>query len=164
MTRTQAFFILLGAVNSDLSFLADVANQERIREYDYGPGAGGALELYLLRKNFPLLVAKYRGSYINVSNGSIYNNDTADIGLESSHGVQQAYAQAGDSDREGLRDRGGRVAVLPPQPLRLRRQRRAARDRHRAPHDHPAQPGSAGVPDLELQPLGRATRGPRCRG
>ena len=90
MTRTQAFFILLGAVNSDLSFLADVANQERIREYDYGPGAGGSLELYLLRKNFPLLVARYRGSYINVSNGSIYNNDTADIGLESSHGIQQA--------------------------------------------------------------------------
>jgi hypothetical protein len=90
MARTQAFFILLGAVNSDLSFLADVANQERIREYDYGPGAGGALELYLLRKNFPLLVAKYRGSYLNVSNGSIYNTDTKDIGLDSSHGVQQA--------------------------------------------------------------------------
>ena len=37
----QAFFIMLGAVNSNYSFLADVANQERIREYDYGPGAGG---------------------------------------------------------------------------------------------------------------------------
>jgi len=55
MTRTQAFFILLGAVNSELSFLADVANQERIREYDYGPGAGASFELYLLRKSFPLL-------------------------------------------------------------------------------------------------------------
>jgi len=89
MTRTQAYFILLGAVNSNLSFLADVANQERIREYDYGPGAGASLELYLLRKNFPLLTAKYRGNYINVSNGSVYNNDTADIGLDSSHGIQQ---------------------------------------------------------------------------
>ncbi len=89
MTRAQAYFILLGAVNSNLSFLADVANQERIREYDYGPGAGASLELYLLRKNFPLLVARYRGNYIDVSNGSIYNNDTADIGLDSSHGIQQ---------------------------------------------------------------------------
>jgi hypothetical protein len=89
MARTQAFFILLGAVNSDLSFLADVANQERIREYDYGPGAGGSLELYLLRKGFPLLTARYRGSYIDVSNGSVYNNDTKEIGLDSSHGVQQ---------------------------------------------------------------------------
>ena len=36
-----------------------------------------------------MLVARYRGSYINVSNGSIYNNDTADIGLDATHGVQQ---------------------------------------------------------------------------
>jgi opacity protein-like surface antigen len=93
MARTQAFFIILGAVNSDLSFLADVAEQERIREYDYGPGAGGSLELYLLRKNFPLLVARYRGSYIDVSNGSVYNNDTADIGLSSTHGIQQAQVK-----------------------------------------------------------------------
>ena len=89
MTRAQAYFIILGAVNSNLSFLADVANQERIREYDYGPGAGASLELYLLRKNFPWLTLRYRGSYIDVSNGSIYNNDTADIGLNSSHGIQQ---------------------------------------------------------------------------
>jgi hypothetical protein len=89
VTRAQAFFILLGAVNSNLSFLADVAEQERIREYDYGPGAGASAELYLQRKNFPVLVARYRGSYIDVSNGSIYNNDTADIGLNSTHGIQQ---------------------------------------------------------------------------
>ena len=89
LTRAQAFFVLLGAVNSNLSFLADVANQERIREYDYGPGAGVSLEFYLMRKNRPLFVGRYRGTYIDVSNGSIYNNDTADIGLDSSHGVQQ---------------------------------------------------------------------------
>jgi hypothetical protein len=88
-TRAQAFFILLGAVNSNLSFLADVANQERIREYDYGPGAGVSAELYLTRKHHPVLVARYRASYIDVSNGSIYNNDTAEIGLNSTHGVQQ---------------------------------------------------------------------------
>ena len=89
LTRAQAFFILLGAVNSNLSFLADVANQERIREYDYGPGAGAAAEFYLLRKNFPIFTGRYRGSYIDVSNGSVYNNDTADIGLNSTHGIQQ---------------------------------------------------------------------------
>jgi hypothetical protein len=89
LTRAQAFAILLGAVNSNLSFLADVANQERIREYDYGPGAGVALEFYLMRKNRPLFVARYRGSYVDVSNGSIYNNDTKDIGLNSTHGIQQ---------------------------------------------------------------------------
>ncbi len=87
--RVQAYFILLGAVNSELSFLADVANQERFREYDYGPGAGASLELYLLRKRRPLLVGRYRYSYIDVSNGSIYNNDTAELGLSSNHNVHQ---------------------------------------------------------------------------
>ena len=89
VSRTQAYFILLGAVNSELSKLADVANQERFREYDYGPGAGASLELYLLRKSRPLLVGRYRYSYISVSNGSIYNNDTKDIGLNSNHNIHQ---------------------------------------------------------------------------
>ncbi len=89
LTRAQAFFVLLGGVNSNLSFLADVANQERIREYDYGPGAGASFEFYLLRKNRPLLTGRYRGTYLDVSNGSIYNDDTADIGLDATHGVQQ---------------------------------------------------------------------------
>ena len=59
------------------AFVADVANQERIREYDYGPGVGGAVELYLQRKNLPLVTARYRYSYVDVSNGSIYNGETA---------------------------------------------------------------------------------------
>ena len=152
LTRAQAFFILLGAVNSNLSFLADVANQERIREYDYGPGAGVAAELYLLRKQLPLLTARYRGSYIDVSNGSIYNNDTADIGLNSTHGSAAAPGQARDPALQGPRDRRGRLDVLPPQPLRLRGQRRPARDRRRPPDDHPAQPRSPRLPGLELFP------------
>jgi len=92
MTRVQAFAILLGAVNSDYSSLAEVANQERYREYDYGPGVGGAVELYLQRKNMPLVTARYRYSYLNVSNGSLYSGETASgaqIGLESTHDVHQ---------------------------------------------------------------------------
>ena len=90
--RVQAYGILLGGVNSDYSQLADVANQERIREYDYGPGLGGAVELYLQRKNLPLLTARYRYSYLNVPNGSIYTGETASgaaIGLDSDHDVHQ---------------------------------------------------------------------------
>jgi hypothetical protein len=92
MTRVQAYAILLGAVNSDYSSLAEVANQERYREYDYGPGLGGAIELYLQRKHLPLLTARYRYSYIDVSNGSLYNGKTASgaqVGLESTHDVHQ---------------------------------------------------------------------------
>jgi Domain of unknown function (DUF3943) len=88
LTRLQAYFILLGAVNADYSFLADVADRERYREYDYGPGAGGAVEAYLQRKNRPLVTARYRFSYIDVSNGSLYNGDNA--GLGANHTVQQA--------------------------------------------------------------------------
>jgi hypothetical protein len=87
--RTQAYFILLGAVNSELSVLADVANQERIREYDYGPGVGGSVELYLMRKFRPLLTARYRYSHISVSNGSIYNSEDGGAGLDSNHNIQQ---------------------------------------------------------------------------
>jgi hypothetical protein len=91
-TRLQAYAILLGAVNSDYSSLAEVANQERYREYDYGPGLGGAVEAYLQRKNVPLVTARYRYSYISVSNGSIYNGETesgAQVGLESTHDIHQ---------------------------------------------------------------------------
>jgi hypothetical protein len=87
--RTQAYFILLGAVNSELSFIADVANQERIREYDYGPGVGGSVELYLMRKYRPLLVGRYRYSHVSVSNGSIYNSDDTSAGLDSNHNIHQ---------------------------------------------------------------------------
>jgi uncharacterized protein DUF3943 len=88
VSRVQAYFILLGAVNADYSFLANVADRERFREYDYGPGAGAAVELYLQRKNRPLLTARYRASYIDVSNGSLYAGDNA--GLGANHAVQQA--------------------------------------------------------------------------
>jgi opacity protein-like surface antigen len=87
--RTQAYFILLGAVNSELSVLADVAEQERIREYDYGPGVGGSVELYLMRKYRPLLAGRYRYSHISVSNGSIYNSEDGGAGLDSNHNIHQ---------------------------------------------------------------------------
>ena len=89
VSRTQAYFILLGAVNSKLALLADVAEQERIREYDYGPGAGASVELYLLRKHRPLLVGRYRYSYISVSNGSVYNSEDGGKGLDSNHNIHQ---------------------------------------------------------------------------
>jgi hypothetical protein len=89
-SRLQLYGILLGAVNSELSVLADVPDQERIREYDYGPGVGASLEVFLLRNGRPLLTGRYRYSYIDVSNGSIYNQDDQDKGLNANHNIQQA--------------------------------------------------------------------------
>jgi hypothetical protein len=91
-SRLQGYAILLGAVNSDYAFLADVADQERYREYDYGPGVGGSWELYLRRKGRSFLSARYRYSYINVTNGSIYNDSANNLGLNADHGIQQAGA------------------------------------------------------------------------
>jgi hypothetical protein len=91
LTRLQAFGIILGAVKADYSFLADVAEQERLREYDYGPGVGTSIEGYLQRKNLPLLTARYRYSYISVSNGSTYSG--ANLGLGANHNVQQAQVK-----------------------------------------------------------------------
>jgi hypothetical protein len=90
LTRVQAYAILLGAVNSDYAFLADVADRERYREYDYGPGVGTSVELYLQRKDQPLVTARYRYSYISVSNGSIYNRPDRGLGLDAAHHIQQA--------------------------------------------------------------------------
>jgi uncharacterized protein DUF3943 len=87
-SRLQAFFILLGATKADYSFLADVAERERLREYDYGPGAGTSIELYLQRNRLAFLTGRYRYSYIDVSNGSTYSGPN--LGLGSSHNVHQA--------------------------------------------------------------------------
>jgi hypothetical protein len=89
LSRVQLYGILLGAVNSDYAFLADVADRERFREYDYGPGVGGAVELYLQRKNRPLVTARYRYSYIDVRNGSVYNSPDRGLGLDAAHNIHQ---------------------------------------------------------------------------
>ena len=155
ITRAQAFVILLGAVNSDFSFLADVANQERIREYDYGPGAGGAVELYLQRKNLPLLVARYRGSYIDVSNGSIYNSD--DGRHRPRLDPRRPAAPAEARDPVGRASRSARTARC--SSAAATTTSRAATSRpssaSRPPDDHPAQPRSPRLPGLELFPLVR---------
>ena len=75
---------ILAAVNSDYAFLADVANQERFREYDYGPGLGTGLEVALDRSQNRLLGLYYRLHWINVSNGSIYNKPDEDGSGEGS--------------------------------------------------------------------------------
>ncbi len=87
----QVYGILLGAVNSDYSFLADVAEQERLREYDYGPGAGASWDMFLLRKGVALANLRYRYNYISVSNGSTYNGDN--VGLAAKHNLHQFQAK-----------------------------------------------------------------------
>jgi hypothetical protein len=85
----QAYGIILGAVNSDYSWLAEVANQERYREYDYGPGVGASWDLILVRNGSPLANVRY--NYLSVVNGSVYSGDLN--GLSAEHNLHQIQAK-----------------------------------------------------------------------
>jgi len=87
-TRLDGEVILLGAVNSEYSQLADVANPERLREYDYGPGLGTTARADLLISGRPLLSALYRFTWISVTNGSVYEKGS--YGLDANHYLQSA--------------------------------------------------------------------------
>jgi len=83
-TRLDILATILGAVNSDYSdSLAVVAEQERFREYDYGPGAGARVDFKVSHNHWPILTAGYRMHFIYVKNGSIFEGDKA--GLNARH-------------------------------------------------------------------------------
>jgi hypothetical protein len=85
-TRLDADGILLAGINSEYAHLADVANPERLREYDYGPGLGASAAVNLTLSGRPLLSALYRFAWISVTNGSVYNKDG--IGSDADHYIQ----------------------------------------------------------------------------
>jgi hypothetical protein len=87
-TRVDAIGLLLGGVNSDYSWLADVADQERIREYDYGPGLGAMARATLGLSGHPLLVAFYRYQHMDVSNGSVFHGPQ--VGADADHDLHAA--------------------------------------------------------------------------
>jgi len=90
--RLDGTIAILAAVNADYSFLADVADRERYREYDYGPGLGFNGEASLLRKGNQLLTFSYRYQWISVSNGSIFNkgDERLPSGSDADHYLQAA--------------------------------------------------------------------------
>ena len=92
VTRLVGYGVASAAVNADYSFLGDVANRERFREYDYGPGVGFGAEAFYLRDGRPIVDLRYRYTYIDVRNGSIWNPDEDDEGeLEGSTATHQVY-------------------------------------------------------------------------
>jgi uncharacterized protein DUF3943 len=92
-TRLDGNVMILGAINSEYAKIADVANRERLREYDYGPGLGTEVLATLTRNGRGLLAAGYRFQWINVSNGSIYNNDQLGISTSAEHYIQIAVVR-----------------------------------------------------------------------
>lgn len=83
-SRFDLMVTILGAVNSEAAGIADVADPERLREYDYGPGGGAQAGVAVTWHGFPVLRADYRTHYIHTVNGSIYHQD-GEPGLDSHH-------------------------------------------------------------------------------
>jgi len=90
-TRIDAYATALGAINSEYAKFAEVGVQERIREYDYGPGLGFGGEGSLFVSSRQVLLLRYLFNWISVSNGSAYNRGT--IGGDGDHYVQYASAR-----------------------------------------------------------------------
>jgi hypothetical protein len=92
VTRFVGYGTAGAAINADYSFLAEVANRERYREYDYGAGFGFGAEALVTRKGRPILDVRYRYSYIDVRNGSLWNPDLDDDGeLYGSNATHQVH-------------------------------------------------------------------------
>ena len=63
-----------------------------IKAYDYGPGLGVGAEAFVFRNGRPIVDLRYRYTWIDVRNGSIWNPDESDEGeLEGSDATHQVH-------------------------------------------------------------------------
>jgi len=92
-TRVSALILSLGAVNSDYAAIAHVADRERLREYDYGPGVGADSSADLVVSGQTLVTLNYRFQWISVSNGSVYSQGVSSLGSNANHYVQYGLAR-----------------------------------------------------------------------
>jgi hypothetical protein len=87
-TQVDATALLLGAVNSEYAFAADLEDQERLREYDYGPGLGGRLSGFLLLNGRQIVGLHYRMQWIHTLNGSVVNFEDGSGSSDADHIIQ----------------------------------------------------------------------------
>jgi hypothetical protein len=93
-TRVDGLGMILGAINSEYAKFADVADKERLREYDYGPGLGVAAQAGLTVSNRQVLALAYRFQWISVSNGSLFSKGESSQGSDANHYIQYAGGRA----------------------------------------------------------------------
>jgi uncharacterized protein DUF3943 len=88
-TRLAGYVVAGAAVNADYSFLAEIPDAREYRNYDYGPGAGGAFEMVVTRRGRPLGGLGYRYTYIDVKNGSLFDPAGAGKGSSATHQIHR---------------------------------------------------------------------------
>ena len=77
-TELYGSYMIMGAVNSEFAFAAEIPGlRERLREYDFGSGAGTRLGFFLLRDGHRWIDAEYRAQWLNTLNGSNANGEDA---------------------------------------------------------------------------------------
>ncbi len=95
-TQLYASYMIMGAVNSEYSFAAEIPGlRERLREYDFGSGSGVRAGLSLMRDGHRWIGAEYRGQYLNTLNGSNANGEDAWHAIQNLHvGVSVPLTQS----------------------------------------------------------------------
>ena len=85
---------IMGAVNFDGANLQDFPTQERLREYDFGPGVGGRLGLTFLRRAVRVFDVNYRLTWMDTVNGAVITTDTGQVDDTATHLIHMFYARA----------------------------------------------------------------------
>jgi hypothetical protein len=74
----DAYFMPMGAVNSDFAFIAEVPGvRENYRTYDFGVGIGGRAVFTVDRNGVRVFQARYRATFLHTLNGSVTNGSDA---------------------------------------------------------------------------------------
>jgi hypothetical protein len=100
-TRLDLYASILAAVNSEYAYLTVTPEQERLREYDYGPGAGVSIEATGFHTNDFFLSLAYRLNWITVRDGSVYVPE-GNPGSDAEHFVHMLYARLSVPVRGGM--------------------------------------------------------------
>jgi hypothetical protein len=93
VTNVNATFQILGAVNFEGANLQDFPTQERLREYDYGPGLGSRLGVTIVRRNVRVLDLGYRVTWLDAINGAVIRAEDGTVEDQASHLIQAFYGR-----------------------------------------------------------------------
>jgi hypothetical protein len=93
LTNVNATGMILGAVNFDGASLQDFPTQERLREYDFGPGVGTQLGGSLVRDATRLVDLSYRVTWLWTVNGAVLTTDEGQVEDNSRHRIQMLRAR-----------------------------------------------------------------------